>query len=43
MTVKCMQNTHEKSQQESAKNSKLFHKCDASTPPDSNLTKRNIK
>ena len=39
MMVKCMQNTHEKAQLELVKNSKLFHKCDTSIAPHSNLTK----
>ena len=39
MTVEYMQDTHEKVQLEWVKNSKLFHKSDASIPPHSNLTK----
>ena len=47
MTVKRMQNTHGKAQIEWVKNSKLFHKHNASIPPHSNFNKikdkRNIK
>ena len=39
MTVKRLQNTHEKAQPEQIKNSKLFHKCNASIPPHSDLAK----
>ena len=34
-----MQNTHEKAQLEWIKNSKLFHKGDASISPHTNLTR----
>ena len=39
MTVKRMQNTHEKPQLEQVKNSKLIHKRNASIPLPLNLTK----
>ena len=41
MIVKCMQNIHENVQLEWVKNSKLFHKRDASIPPHSNLKNKN--
>ena len=44
MMAKRMQNTQEKAQLEWVKNSKLFHKRDASISPHTNLTKlENIK
>ena len=42
MTVKCMQNTHEKDQLEWVKNSKFFYKGDASISPHTNLTRSEI-
>ena len=39
MTVKHMQNTHRKAQIEGVKNSKLFHKQDASILPHLNFNK----
>ena len=38
MTLKSLQNTYEEAQPKGCKNGKLFHKCDASIPPHSNLT-----
>ena len=39
MTAKHMQNTYEKAQTEWVKNSKLFHKHDASISQHTNITK----